>query len=108
MLPFPNPVTPVSELSVRVPLVTLRLTSTDSLSESDTEILLPLLVEKMRGVFSVVVSLPISVAMSTLQLAIVPGVVALEALLFSWLASTAYKFQVPLGLVLLKTERVEP
>ena len=46
--------------------------------------------------------------MSTLQLAIFPGVVALEALLLYWLASTAYNFQVPLGLVLLKTERVEP
>jgi hypothetical protein len=108
LLPFPDPVKPVSELSVRVPLETLRLTSTDSLSESATEILLPLLAEKMRGVFSVVVSLPISVEMSTLQLAIFPGLVALEALLFSWLASTAYNFQMPLGFFLLKTERVEP
>jgi hypothetical protein len=108
LLPFPDPVKPVSELSVIIPLVTLRLTSTDSLSESATEILLPLLALKMRGVFSVVVSWPISVAMSTLQLAIFPGLVALEALLFNGFASTAYNFQVPLGVFLLKTERVEP
>jgi hypothetical protein len=108
LLPFPDPVKPVSELSVRVPLVTLRLTSTDSLSESDTEIILPLLALKMRGVFSVVVSVPISVVTLRLQLAIFPGVVAPDARLVYWFASTANNFQVPLGLVLLKIERFEP